>query len=83
MKKAFYLVVEFRGNMAFSPFENAICKALGRNESGSGFSFLDGKREITGWFRSKEVLDRKIEKLKVVGKENRVKLTFTVYEEEA
>jgi len=40
------LVIEYRGNLAWSGFENEISKILGRNEGGTGFSFLTGRPDI-------------------------------------
>jgi len=77
------LVIEYRGNLAWSGFEKEISKILGRNEGGTGFSFLTGRRDISGYFKTQKALDSKMQKIKEFAKSKRVKVTMKVYDEES
>jgi len=76
------IVVEFRGSLAWTPFESKIKRLFGRNLDGSGFSFLTGKRDISATYKNKAALQRKIEEIKALGKQQRAKVKIHLYEDE-
>jgi hypothetical protein len=75
------LMIEYNGDLAWSKVEHGISDILGENETGRGFSFLTGLRDISGHFTSEKTLQNNIERIKKFAKENRVRVYMVVLDD--
>ena len=75
-------VVEYRGNLAWSKFEDQIEKILGRNALGTGFCLMTGNRDMSANFKTLRGLENTKKRLQAFAKTKRVKLKFHEYPNE-